>query len=181
MTLSASQLAKERCQACRPDGPLVSEQEAQTLLAGLPNWRIVTETVEGAAADVPQLQKAFAFKDYAAALAFVNRVGALANAADHHPRLVLEWGRVQASWWTHTIAGLHRNDFIMAARCEEALAEPTFDDEFPPNPVVEAYKRDVDRSLLRENLKRSVEERVRNLMALQRLAAEARRAGRNAS
>ena len=52
--------------------------------------------------------------------------------------------------------------------------------EFEPDPVVEAYKRDIDMTLLRENLRRSVDERVRNLMALQRLAEEARRAGREA-
>ena len=48
----------------------------------------------------------------------------------------------------------------------------------PGDPVVEAYKRDVDRTLLRQNLRRSVTERVANLCALQRLAVEARRAGR---
>jgi hypothetical protein len=49
-----------------------------------------------------------------------------------------------------------------------------------PDPVIEAYKKDVDRTLLRENLKRSVEERFRNLMALQRAAESLRRAGREA-
>ena len=52
--------------------------------------------------------------------------------------------------------------------------------EFEPDPVIEAYKRDIDMTLLRENLRLSVDERVRNLMALQRLAEEARRAGREA-
>ena len=113
--MTALELAKERCQACRPDSPSVGEQEGRTLLAALPNWRIVA--TEG----IAQLQAAFSFADFAAALAFVNRVGALAEAADHHPRLTLEWGRVEVAWWTHTIGGLHRNDFIMAARCEEAL------------------------------------------------------------
>lgn len=53
--------------------------------------------------------------------------------------------------------------------------------QFEPDPVVEAYKRHIDHTLLRENLRRSVDERVRNLMALQRLAEEARRAGRRAT
>ena len=113
--MTAQELAKERCQACRPGSPPVGEQEGGVLLAALPNWRVVAE--EG----IDQLQAAFSFADFAAALAFVNRVGALAEAADHHPRLTLEWGRVEVAWWTHTIGGLHRNDFIMAARCEEAL------------------------------------------------------------
>ena len=119
--MTAAELAKERCQACRPDSPRTSEQEARMLLATLPNWRIVV--VEG----VDQLQAVFTFADFAAALAFVNRVGALAEDADHHPRLTLEWGRVEVAWWTHTIGGLHRNDFIMAARCEEALRSSASD------------------------------------------------------
>ena len=112
---SVGQLASEACQACRSDSPRLDNEEARTLLAALPNWRIVA--TEG----VDQLQAAFTFADFAVALAFVNRVGALAEAADHHPRLTLEWGRVEVAWWTHTIGGLHRNDFIMAAHCEEAL------------------------------------------------------------
>ena len=48
--------------------------------------------------------------------AFTNRVGALAEAEDHHPALLTEWGRVTVTWWTHKIRGLHRNDFIMASK-----------------------------------------------------------------
>ena len=63
---------------------------------------------------------------------------------------------------------------------EQRGGAPMSTDEFEPDPVIDAYKRDVDRTLLDENLRRSVDERVRNLMALQRLAEEARRAGREA-
>ena len=67
---------------------------------------------------VKRLERVFTFPDFAGALAFTNRVGAIAEAAGHHPALLTEWGRVTVGWWTHAIGGLHRNDFIMAARTE---------------------------------------------------------------
>jgi len=67
---------------------------------------------------VRRLERVFTFPDFAAALAFTNRVGATAEAEDHHPALLTEWGRVTVTWWTHSIKGLHRNDFIMAARTD---------------------------------------------------------------
>ncbi|HEX6123240.1 MAG TPA: 4a-hydroxytetrahydrobiopterin dehydratase, partial [Ktedonobacterales bacterium] len=56
---------------------------------------------------------------------FTNAVGALAEEQGHHPALLTEWGRVTVAWWTHTIRGLHRNDFIMAAKTDEAYARAT--------------------------------------------------------
>ena len=113
-----SALARERCVACRPNSPCVAQREAETLLEDLPGWEIVV--VDG----IEQLVGAFKCKDFAAALAFANRVGELAEAADHHPRIVVEWGRVSVAWWTHAIGGLHRNDFIMAARSAQAWQSP---------------------------------------------------------
>ena len=118
MTASATAaLAQERCVACRPDSAAVDAAEADALLAALPHWRIVV--VEGER----RLTRTFATPNFAAALALANRIGALAEAADHHPLLTVEWGRVVAQWWTHAIGGLHRNDFIMAARCDAAAGE----------------------------------------------------------
>lgn len=111
-------LAQERCAACRPNSPRVARQEAETLLADLPGWEIVVEN------GIEQLVATFKCKNFVAALAFANRVGELAEAADHHPRIVVEWGRVSVAWWTHAIGGLHRNDFIMAARCAQAWQSP---------------------------------------------------------
>ena len=112
--MSTTELAAERCTACRPDSVPVGKQEAARLLALLPGWEIVVED------GMEQLAATFDCKDFAAALAFANRVGELAEAADHHPRIVVEWGKASVHWWTHTIGGLHRNDFIMAARSSTA-------------------------------------------------------------
>ena len=115
MNAAARALAAERCEACRPDSARVMATEAEELLAALPDWSIVAE-------DTDRLAATFAFPDFAAALTFANKVGALAEAADHHPLLMVGWGRVRVFWWTHAIGGLHRNDFILAARTSTLFA-----------------------------------------------------------
>ena len=113
--MSAAALAREACAACRPGSPRVEGDAATRLLADLPGWEVAADD------GIDLLRREFAFPDFNAALAFAGRVGGLADAADHHPRIVIEWGRATVDWWTHTIRGLHRNDFIMAARTSEAL------------------------------------------------------------
>ena len=71
----------------------------------------------------PSADASRARTDCAGALAFTNRVGALAEREGHHPALLTEWGRVTVTWWTHKIRGLHRNDFIMAAKTDALVAE----------------------------------------------------------
>jgi 4a-hydroxytetrahydrobiopterin dehydratase len=66
-----------------------------------------------------RLERTFKFKNFAQALEFTNKVGAIAEEEDHHPRIVTEWGKVTLQWWTHVIGGLHKNDFIMAAKSDE--------------------------------------------------------------
>ena len=65
------------------------------------------------------LERVFKWKNFVQALAFTNRVGELAEEEGHHPALLTEWGKVTVTWWTHKIKGLHRNDFIMAARTDQ--------------------------------------------------------------
>ena len=66
-----------------------------------------------------RLQRVFKFKNYSQALEFTNKIAAIAEQEDHHPLIVLEWGRVTVQWWTHVVKGLHKNDFIMAAKTDE--------------------------------------------------------------
>lgn len=107
-------LSEEQCTACRADAPPVPPAERQELLVGLPAWHI--DDVEG----IPHLVRRFDFQDFMSAVAFTNAVAALAEEADHHPAILTEWGKVTVSWWTHKIRNLHRNDFILAARCDQA-------------------------------------------------------------
>ncbi|MGP3792238.1 4a-hydroxytetrahydrobiopterin dehydratase [Pseudomonas sp. B392_1p] len=113
-----SDLTQAHCEACRADAPHVSEDELASLLKQIPDWSV--ETREG----VLQLEKVFTFKNFRQALAFTQAVGAIAEAEGHHPSLLTEWGKVTVTWWTHKIRGLHRNDFIMAARTDQAAERP---------------------------------------------------------
>ncbi|GAB3485861.1 4a-hydroxytetrahydrobiopterin dehydratase [Azotobacter salinestris] len=111
-------LSQAHCEACRADAPKVSEEELAELIRQIPDWNV--ENRDG----ILQLEKVFLFRNFAQALAFTNAVGALAEAEGHHPALLTEWGRVTVTWWSHKIRGLHRNDFIMAARTDELAKSP---------------------------------------------------------
>jgi len=107
-----STLDQQVCEACRPDAPRVTGEEMQQLLQDVPQWQVVDQD------GIKQLRRVYVFDDFAKALAFTNRVGELAEQQQHHPAILTEWGRVTVIWWTHKIKGLHRNDFIMAAKTD---------------------------------------------------------------
>ncbi len=108
-------LVSERCVACRRDAPRVTDEEAVALTPLIPDWEWQEHV------GVPRLVRTFRVPNFREALLFTQRVGELAEAEGHHPALLTEWGKVTVSWWTHKIRGLHRNDYIMAAKTD-ALA-----------------------------------------------------------
>ncbi len=108
-----SELSEMKCTACRGDEPTLTDAEIAELRRQVPEWQVVQR--EG----IKRLERVFRFRNFAEALAFTNRVGEQAEEEGHHPALLTEWGRVTVTWWTHKIGGLHRNDFIMAARTDE--------------------------------------------------------------
>lgn len=107
-----------KCEACRADSPRATKEQVTAYMKQLPDWTI--EPVAG----IDHLQRTFEFRNFRDALAFTNRVGAIAEASDHHPSITTEWGRVTVQWWTHAIGGLHINDFILAARTDEQVISP---------------------------------------------------------
>lgn len=107
-----TELARRTCVACRRDAPRVTQEEVAELHPEVPDWELVQVD------DIDRLRRVFAFDDFAGALAFTMKVGALAEEQGHHPALLTEWGRVTVSWWTHKIKGLHVNDFVMAAKTD---------------------------------------------------------------
>ena len=108
-------LAKESCEPCKGDSPTVPEADWRPLLEQLPEWEVVKED------GVPMLQRKIGLDNFVEALELARKVGDLAESESHHPRLIVEYGSLHVSWWTHAIGGLHRNDFIMAARTDELL------------------------------------------------------------
>ena len=91
----------------------LSEADAQQRLARLDGWRLATDD------GPPSIERDLAFADFAAALAFVNRVGEAAEAAGHHPDIFLHgWNNVRLTLSTHSQAGLTEADFDLAGRID---------------------------------------------------------------
>jgi 4a-hydroxytetrahydrobiopterin dehydratase len=110
-----SALTDMQCVACRPGVPAATPDEIEEWRREIPEWELVSVR------DTPRLRRVFRFPDFAGALAFTNVVGELAESEGHHPRIMTEWGKVTVTTWTHAIRNLHRNDFILAAKVDQAL------------------------------------------------------------
>lgn len=105
-------LAELQCTVCRMGDTPLSPAEMAAFSQQVPEWKLIKQK------GVPKLQRIFHFSDYPAALSFTQAVGSAAQNAGHHPLILIEWGKVTVTWWTHKINGLHANDFIMVARCD---------------------------------------------------------------
>ena len=110
-------LAREGCVACRRDSPRVTDQEIAELHPAAAEWWLTEDD------GIKRLDRTFKVADFAKAITFADSVGQAAEKEGHHPRLTVEWGRVNVAWWSHKIKGLHRNDFIMAAKTDELFAQ----------------------------------------------------------
>ena len=102
-------LADKKCVACTGDVPRLGTEQIHGLLAQLQDWE---------PKDEHHLTKTYTFPDFVSALAFVNKVGALAEEEGHHPDIYLTWGRVSIEIWTHKIDGLTESDFVLAAKID---------------------------------------------------------------
>ena len=106
-----------KCVACRAGEPTVTDSEIDMLLPQIPEWQV--KEVDG----IKRLERVFKLKNFAQALEFTNMVGAIAEEENHHPLIITEYGKVTINWWTHKIGGLHKNDFIMAAKTDKIHAQ----------------------------------------------------------
>lgn len=106
-------LAAGKCVACRAGEPTLTDAEIEDLLLLVMQWNV--KEMEA----MRRLEKVFSFKNFVQALEFTNKIGAVAEEEGHHPLIITEWGKVTLQWWTHKIGGLHKNDFIMAAKSDE--------------------------------------------------------------
>lgn len=116
MNKLAGKLIAAMCVPCRGGTPPLTDDEIRPLAAEVPEWAV--RDVDG----IKRLERAFIFPDFNQAMAFAARVGELAEAEQHHPDLHIAWGKVRVEIWTHKIRGLHRNDFILAAKTDRLFA-----------------------------------------------------------
>jgi 4a-hydroxytetrahydrobiopterin dehydratase len=105
-----AELAQRDCEKCGKDTPAMSRDAALALMAQLPEWQLHD--------DAKGITRRFAFRNFKQSLAFVNALGVLAEAEFHHPDIKLGWGYAEVTYMTHSIDGLHINDFILAARTD---------------------------------------------------------------
>ena len=104
-----SDLAQRSCIPCRGGVPPLTEEQIRPLQKQVQHWKVVNNH---------HIEREFAFPDFKTALAFVNRVGDVAEEQGHHPDIALAWGKVGVSIWTHKINGLTESDFILAAKID---------------------------------------------------------------
>lgn len=105
-------LAQMKCVACRGDVPTLTEAEITALQIEVPQWTVIE--VDG----IKRLERTFKLKNFIEAISLTNKIAMIAEKEDHHPLIITEWGKVKVQWWTHKIKGLHKNDFIMAAKTD---------------------------------------------------------------
>jgi 4a-hydroxytetrahydrobiopterin dehydratase len=112
--MTTTELSSKTCTPCRGGIAPMAPDEARRYAEQTPGWALDDKT--------SLIERRFEFRDFAGALAFVNKVGALAEEEGHHPDIRFGWGYCSIVLYTHKIHGLHENDFIMAAKINE-LAE----------------------------------------------------------
>lgn len=110
----SNKLSEQHCVPCRGGVPPLSQSEIETLAGQVEGWRVIENH---------HLRKDFKFKNFAAALRFVNMVGEIAEREGHHPDVSFGWGYAEIKIYTHTINGLTESDFILAAKINRALAQ----------------------------------------------------------
>jgi 4a-hydroxytetrahydrobiopterin dehydratase len=108
-----SDLSRKDCVPCKAGTAPLSGEEIKPLMGRIAGWEVVENH---------HLYRDFRFPDFRSALNFVNKVGEIAEREGHHPDLSLSWGRVGVTLYTHSIRGLHENDFILAAKIDAAFA-----------------------------------------------------------
>lgn len=112
-----SELSNHQCVATPKDAAKLNDAEIAQLRPQIPDW--VIETNKG----ILQLENTFSFGNFTEAMAFANKITDIAEANDHHPALLVQYGSVKVSWWSHSIGGLHLNDFVLAAKTDKAYTK----------------------------------------------------------
>ncbi|HOK55086.1 MAG TPA: 4a-hydroxytetrahydrobiopterin dehydratase [Armatimonadota bacterium] len=108
------QLSQEKCIPCQVGTPTIPKEEAEELLKEIPDWKLK---------DSKSIERKFKLGDFKQAIEFVNRIAEVAEAEEHHPDICIYYDEVNIELWTHKIGGLSRNDFILAAKIDEIMAE----------------------------------------------------------
>ena len=110
-------IAQEECVPCREGGEALNEEEIKQLWLETPMWEVTDED------GVKHLHRTFELESYGDGLDLAMKIGAAANTADHHPTITIDYKKIDVDWTTHSVKGLHRNDFIMAAKSDKTYLD----------------------------------------------------------
>jgi 4a-hydroxytetrahydrobiopterin dehydratase len=123
------QLHEKRCVPCEGGMPSLDAATTKTLLGQVSGWQLVSPGAEppaapsdAAAKTVNKIAKQFSFADFIAAMAFVDKMAALAEEEGHHPDFCVHYSRVDVTLWTHAVKGLSENDFILASKIDALVS-----------------------------------------------------------
>jgi 4a-hydroxytetrahydrobiopterin dehydratase len=117
-----TKLTEKRCVPCEGGTPPLDDAATSLLLGEVDGWRRAdAPNSENAAKNEPRISKQFRFKDFLGAMAFLNKMAAIAEAEGHHPDFCVHYNRVDVTLWTHSVGGLSENDFIVAAKVDAML------------------------------------------------------------
>jgi len=108
-------LVDVKCTPCQAGIPHISRDQAVQYLKEINEWKLVENATK--------LKKDFKFRDFLTALSFVNKISQLCEKEGHHPDIAFGWGYVHVFFYTHKIKGLHKNDFVMAAKVDRIIKE----------------------------------------------------------
>jgi 4a-hydroxytetrahydrobiopterin dehydratase len=111
VVMSAKDLARKECVPCKGGVPALESEDIRKLADQVDGWKVVENH---------HIEKTYKFDDFAQALEFVNKVGAIAEDQDHHPEIWFTWGKARVTIHTHAVDGLTENDFILAAKIDES-------------------------------------------------------------
>ena len=105
-----SKLNQMKCEACDASAKLLSPSEIESLMQEVGEWSLIQDS------GTQKLQRVFHTHNYKKSISFTNAIAQLAETVNHHPLIIVEYSTVTVEWWSHKINGLHKNDFIMAAK-----------------------------------------------------------------
>ena len=108
-------LNQMKCETCDGNEKSLSPNEIQTLMQEVFEWSLIEDS------GTQKLRREFNTKNYKKSISFANAIAELAESVNHHPLLIVEYSSVIVEWWSHNINGLHKNDFIMAAKTNDLI------------------------------------------------------------
>jgi 4a-hydroxytetrahydrobiopterin dehydratase len=110
-------LSQQKCVPCEGNVAPVSDEEIAQYQSQIPDWSFKSED------QTRYLERSYTLGNFKDALTLAQRIGEVAEQEQHHPSLIVQWGKLTVQWWTHTINGLHQNDLIMAAKTDQVVQE----------------------------------------------------------